>query len=150
MDKEPITLNGLQKLKTELEDLKNIQRPKIVEAIAEARSHGVLKENAVDCFLNVEQNNFTEEIMDMEVNQELSTGEKIMYKVGYKPYSAMCDYMEKCQYLPTKTIEIDTVGHHDNKARCLTSLCHTSNFNFFLQAHLSLTRNTSSFFLGLQ
>ena len=46
MDKEPITVNGLQNLKSELEDLKNIQRPKIVEAIAEARSHGDLKENA--------------------------------------------------------------------------------------------------------
>ena len=46
MDKEPITVNGLQNLKAELEDLKNIQRPKIVEAIAEARSHGDLKENA--------------------------------------------------------------------------------------------------------
>ena len=46
MDKEPITVNGLQNLKLELEDLKNVQRPKIVEAIAEARSHGDLKENA--------------------------------------------------------------------------------------------------------
>ena len=46
MDKEPITVTGLQKLKAELENLKNIQRPKIVEAIAEARSHGDLKENA--------------------------------------------------------------------------------------------------------
>jgi len=46
MDKEPITVNGLKDLKSELEDLKNIQRPKIVEAIAEARSHGDLKENA--------------------------------------------------------------------------------------------------------
>ena len=46
MDKEPITVAGLKKLKSELEDLKNIQRPKIVEAIAEARSHGDLKENA--------------------------------------------------------------------------------------------------------
>ena len=46
MDKEPITVNGLQNLKLELEDLKNVQRPKIVEAIAEARSHGYLKENA--------------------------------------------------------------------------------------------------------
>ena len=46
MDKEPITVNGLHKLKLELEDLKNIQRPKVVEAIAEARSHGDLKENA--------------------------------------------------------------------------------------------------------
>ena len=46
MDKEPITVNGLKDLKSELENLKNIQRPKIVEAIAEARSHGDLKENA--------------------------------------------------------------------------------------------------------
>ena len=46
MEKEPITLSGLQNLKSELEDLKNIKRPKIVEAIAEARSHGDLKENA--------------------------------------------------------------------------------------------------------
>ena len=46
MDKEPITVNGLQNLKKELEDLKNVQRPKVVEAIAEARSHGDLKENA--------------------------------------------------------------------------------------------------------
>ena len=46
MDKDPITIKGLQNLKIELEDLKNVQRPKVVEAIAEARSHGDLKENA--------------------------------------------------------------------------------------------------------
>ncbi len=46
MDKEPITISGLNRLKSELENLKNVKRPKIVEAIAEARSHGDLKENA--------------------------------------------------------------------------------------------------------
>ena len=46
MEKEPITPQGLEKLKKELEELKNIKRPKIVEAIAEARGHGDLKENA--------------------------------------------------------------------------------------------------------
>ena len=46
MDKEPITVKGLENLKSELEELKNVQRPKVVEAIAEARSHGDLKENA--------------------------------------------------------------------------------------------------------
>ena len=46
MDKEPITVKGLENLKSELENLKNVQRPKVVEAIAEARSHGDLKENA--------------------------------------------------------------------------------------------------------
>ena len=46
MEKEPITFQGLEKLKKELIELKNIKRPKIVGAIAEARAHGDLKENA--------------------------------------------------------------------------------------------------------
>jgi len=46
MEKEPITLQGLEKLKKELEELKSIKRPSIVQAIAEARAHGDLKENA--------------------------------------------------------------------------------------------------------
>ena len=46
MDKEPITLFGLKKLKEELIFLKEKKRPEIVAAIAEARSHGDLKENA--------------------------------------------------------------------------------------------------------
>ena len=46
MDKEPITVEGLETLKLELNELKNVKRPQIVAAIAEARSHGDLKENA--------------------------------------------------------------------------------------------------------
>ena len=46
MEKEPITINGLKKLKDELIYLKEKKRPEIISAIAEARSHGDLKENA--------------------------------------------------------------------------------------------------------
>ena len=46
MEKEPITVRGLEKLKEELIFLKEKKRPEIVAAIAEARSHGDLKENA--------------------------------------------------------------------------------------------------------
>ena len=46
MSKEPITISGLEKLKEELIFLKEKKRPEIVAAIAEARSHGDLKENA--------------------------------------------------------------------------------------------------------
>ena len=46
MEKEPITVQGLKKLQEELEDLKKNKRPKVVAAIAEARAHGDLKENA--------------------------------------------------------------------------------------------------------
>ncbi len=46
MEKEPITILGLESLRKELDQLKNVERPKVVAAIAEARSHGDLKENA--------------------------------------------------------------------------------------------------------
>ena len=46
MEKEPVTIQGFEKLKEELEEIKKIKRPKIIEAIAEARGHGDLKENA--------------------------------------------------------------------------------------------------------
>ena len=46
MNKEPVTIKGLDKLKEELIYLKEKKRPEIVEAISEARSHGDLKENA--------------------------------------------------------------------------------------------------------
>ena len=46
MEKEPITIIGLEKLKEEIIFLKEKKRPEIVAAISEARSHGDLKENA--------------------------------------------------------------------------------------------------------
>ena len=46
MNKVPLTLRGAEKLREELNDLKTVQRPRVIEAIAEARAHGDLKENA--------------------------------------------------------------------------------------------------------
>ncbi len=46
MNKIPLTLRGAEKLRSELQNLKTIERPKVIEAIAEARAHGDLKENA--------------------------------------------------------------------------------------------------------
>ena len=45
-EKIPMTAEGLVKLKSELETLKNKERPSIIRAIAEAREHGDLSENA--------------------------------------------------------------------------------------------------------
>ncbi|TCZ88362.1 transcription elongation factor GreA [Lysobacter sp. N42] len=42
----PITAKGAQKLRAELDNLKSVQRPAVINAIAEARAHGDLKENA--------------------------------------------------------------------------------------------------------
>ena len=46
MEKKPITPEGQKKLRTELDNLKNIKRQEIIDAISEARAHGDLKENA--------------------------------------------------------------------------------------------------------
>ena len=46
MNRVPMTAAGAEQLQTELNDLKKVQRPKVVAAIAEAREHGDLKENA--------------------------------------------------------------------------------------------------------
>lgn len=46
MDKIPMTAEGFKKLEEELKDLKHVQRPKVIEDIAEARAHGDLSENA--------------------------------------------------------------------------------------------------------
>jgi transcription elongation factor GreA len=46
MSKIPLTVKGAEKLRAELQELKGVQRPAIITAIAEARSHGDLSENA--------------------------------------------------------------------------------------------------------
>ncbi|MDT8451874.1 MAG: transcription elongation factor GreA [Gammaproteobacteria bacterium] len=46
MNKAPITVHGAERLQDELRNLKSVERPKVIEAIAEARAHGDLKENA--------------------------------------------------------------------------------------------------------
>src|SRR5574343_527658 len=46
MNKVPLTVAGAEKLKAELEELKTVVRPRIIQAISEARAHGDLKENA--------------------------------------------------------------------------------------------------------
>ncbi len=46
MNKVPLTVNGAEKLRAELHQLKTVERPNVIAAIAEARSHGDLSENA--------------------------------------------------------------------------------------------------------
>lgn len=66
MHKVPLTLRGAEKLREELNHLKTVMRPRITEAIAEARAHGDLKENA-EYHAAREQQSFTEgRIKDIE------------------------------------------------------------------------------------
>ena len=65
----------------------------------------LLKQNSVDCILNVEQMKFDSEVLDTEIDLILSNNKKIKYKIGDKPFSSMCDYMEKCSYIDNKTLK---------------------------------------------
>lgn len=66
MNKVPLTVSGASKLQAELSELKNVTRPRIIVAIAEARAHGDLKENA-EYHAAKEQQSFSEgRITDIE------------------------------------------------------------------------------------
>jgi hypothetical protein len=72
----------------------------------------VLKETSVDCLINHDQTNFTQEIMSaslkQDIVQELSTGEILdNFKVGDAPFSPSCDYMASCNYNCRPDAEID-------------------------------------------
>ena len=66
MEKEPITPQGLEKIKIELQERISISRPKIVNAIAEARAHGDLKENAEYHAAKEEQSHNERRIQEIE------------------------------------------------------------------------------------
>ncbi len=75
MQKVPLTVAGAEKLREELNRLKNIERPKIINAIAEARAHGDLKENA-EYHAAREQQSFTEGRI-LEIESKLSLAQII-------------------------------------------------------------------------
>ena len=67
MNRVPLTVRGAQKLRAELEELKSVKRPQVIAAIATARAHGDLKENA-EYHAAREQQSFIEgRIKDIEV-----------------------------------------------------------------------------------
>lgn len=66
MQKHPMTVQGADALKAELHRLKTIERPKIIEAIAVARAHGDLKENAEYHAAREEQSFMEGRIQDLE------------------------------------------------------------------------------------
>lgn len=75
MKKTPMTIAGAEQLKVELHRLKTVERPRIIQAIAEARSHGDLSENA-EYHAAKEQQGFVEgRIAELDV--KLSTAQII-------------------------------------------------------------------------
>jgi len=89
-----------------------IYRTAEYKAIQMGKVSRVLKETSVDCLINHDQINFTQENIEKEttkkVKQQLSNGIILNdFKVGDIPYSASCDYMANCEYkcYPDKNID---------------------------------------------
>ncbi len=75
MNKVPLTARGAEQLKAELKQLKSVDRPRIIQAIAEAREHGDLKENA-EYHAAKEQQSFAEGRIQ-EIEGKLSNAQVI-------------------------------------------------------------------------
>ncbi|MCI0653105.1 MAG: transcription elongation factor GreA [Methylococcaceae bacterium] len=75
MNKIPLTVQGAEKLRNELNELRTVVRPRIIAAIAEARAHGDLKENA-EYHAAREQQSFTEGRI-AEIESKLSSSQII-------------------------------------------------------------------------
>ena len=81
-----------------------------IKSVLIGRVSRILKQSSVDCILNHGQTNFTEEKFNKEVNIKLANGTSIPYKIGDKPYSSVCDYMESCSYNCEPNKQIDKIN----------------------------------------
>ncbi|QNN46654.1 transcription elongation factor GreA [Thermomonas brevis] len=114
MSRAPITAKGAQRLRAELEELKSVKRPAVIEAIAEARAHGDLKENA-EYHAAREQQGFIEgrikhleaelshaQIIDVST---LNAGDKVVF--GATVVLVDCDTDEEKTYQIVGDLEAD-------------------------------------------
>lgn len=107
MQRVPMTIGGAEALRKELEHLKNVERPRIAAAIAEARAHGDLKENA-EYHAAREQQSFAEGRVK-EIEAKLSSAQIIdiskMTNNGKVIFGATVD-IENTETSEAKTYQI--------------------------------------------
>ncbi len=120
MSRAPMTKAGAEKLRTELKELKSVKRPKVIQAIAEAREHGDLKENA-EYHAAREQQSFIEgrikeiegtvshaEIIDVAALGE-NAGDKVVFGATVDLYDVEAD--KEVTYQIVGELESD-IKHH--------------------------------------
>jgi hypothetical protein len=82
-----------------------------LKAVQIGRVSRIMKESSVDCILNIDQTNFTEENMNTIVKQQLSNKMIIDFPIGDKANTVSCDYMDTCNFKckPFKTIKEEDI-----------------------------------------
>lgn len=88
MSRVPMTARGAERLREELQQLKTVARPRVIEAIAEARAHGDLKENAEYAAAREQQGFIEGRINDIEAQlsnaqiidvRALNAGDRVVF-----------------------------------------------------------------------
>ena len=79
----------------------------------------LLKEIAVDCLLNISQTNFTvDKLLSMEKNKniklKLASKKEIEYKIGDRPFTEICDYMDNCNFTCSPNVNITESSINEN------------------------------------
>ncbi len=113
MERVPMTLQGHQRLEAELKNLKSVERPAVIQAIAEARAHGDLSENAEYHAAKEKQGFIESRIMELESNLGRSevidaatmSGDTIRF--GATVVLADVDTDEESTYQIVGTVEAD-------------------------------------------
>jgi superfamily II DNA or RNA helicase len=80
-----------------------------IKAVKIGKVTRLLKETAVDCIINHEQTKFTPDHFTEPVDQVLSSGKEIKFKIGDKPNTSNCDYMDTCEYKCVSVIDSEKV-----------------------------------------
>ena len=92
MERFPITAEGFKRMEVELKQLKSVERPEIIKAIAEARAHGDLSENAEYSAAKEKQSFIEGRIQDLEarvsraeiIDISVLSGDKVMFGANVK------------------------------------------------------------------
>lgn len=119
MNKTPLTVAGAEKLRTELHRLKTVERPSVIAAIAEARSHGDLSENA-EYEAAKDRQGFIEGRI-MEVESKLANGQiidpKLLDADGRCVFGATVELedMDSGQVVTYQIVGDDEADIKDNK-----------------------------------
>ena len=119
-----IFLYGTLLKNKEIESIDNyIYRVAEKKAIQMGKITRLLKENSVDCLLNIKQKNFILDNMNnIHIEQILSNDLKIKHEIGDKPFSSTCDYMNNCDYkcLISKDDQINYITDFTKKENKIT------------------------------
>ena len=117
MNKVPMTVRGAELLREELKKLKSDDRPKVIQAIAEARAHGDLKENAEYHAAKDQQGFIEARIKEVEANVNLDKSSKGKLTNAYRTAISNLELSASYQKTAEEFLKSKSTAPEQTKAR---------------------------------